>query len=170
MSAIRTPDVLARFVSTTLTFEDLARFAGEELGSASDPYAVIGLTISKAIVNADAGLNSSSRGVALKSTRLPAETSLDEIDLRFTRPQRGFGFYYRTSHAASLMVTAFDGNKTVLEENVFGAGEGYAGIIRARADIRIVTILARIESADSAENSCFYIDDLTFGTELKAGY
>ena len=53
MSAIVTPDILARFVVTTLTFEDLAAQDGEELGVASNPYAVIGLTI-KAVVKTNA--------------------------------------------------------------------------------------------------------------------
>ena len=52
MSAIADPDVLGRFRITTLTFEDLASCDGEELGATSDPYAVIGLTISKAVVKA----------------------------------------------------------------------------------------------------------------------
>jgi hypothetical protein len=43
-------DVFGRFVITTLTFEDLTSRDGEELGVASDTYAVIGLTISKAVV------------------------------------------------------------------------------------------------------------------------
>ncbi|MBV8225754.1 MAG: hypothetical protein JO232_11275 [Verrucomicrobia bacterium] len=70
MSAIVTPDILARFVVTTLTFEDLANHDGEALGAASNPYAVIGLTI-KAVVQTNANVNSSSRGVALKSMRFP---------------------------------------------------------------------------------------------------
>jgi hypothetical protein len=32
MSAIASPDALGRFVTTTLTFEDLASLDGEELG------------------------------------------------------------------------------------------------------------------------------------------
>ena len=90
MSAIATPDVLGRFRITTLTFEDLASRDGEELGAASDPYAVIGLTISKAVVKANANMNSSSRGVALKSTRFPPEASQNQIDLRFAKPHSPF--------------------------------------------------------------------------------
>ena len=74
MSAIAIPDVLGRFIVTTLTFEELASINGEELGAANSPYAVIGLTISNAVVQADANVNSTSRGVALKSTRFPPET------------------------------------------------------------------------------------------------
>jgi hypothetical protein len=85
-----TPDVLAKFRITTLTLEDLASCDGEELGAASNPYAVIGLIISKAVVKANANLNSSSRGVALKS--IP-ETGQNQIDLRFAKPQGGFGFF-----------------------------------------------------------------------------
>jgi hypothetical protein len=101
MSAIVTPDILARFVVTTLTFEDLANHDGEELGAAINPYAVIGLTI-KAVVKTNANVNSSSRGVALKSMCFPPETSLSQIDLRFAKPQGGFGFFYSASRAASL--------------------------------------------------------------------
>jgi hypothetical protein len=57
----------ARFVVTTLTFEDLASRDGEKLGTASNPYAVIGPTI-KAVVKTIANLNSSSRGVVLRSS------------------------------------------------------------------------------------------------------
>src|SRR6516164_492211 len=49
MSSILTPDQLARFVVTTLTFEDLASLDGQELGVANDPYACIGLTFSNAV-------------------------------------------------------------------------------------------------------------------------
>jgi hypothetical protein len=49
MSAIVTPDLLARFVVTTLTFDDLASLDGQELGVANDPYACIGLTFSNAV-------------------------------------------------------------------------------------------------------------------------
>jgi hypothetical protein len=41
---------LGRFIVTTLTFEELASLDGMELGAANSPYAVIGLTISKAVV------------------------------------------------------------------------------------------------------------------------
>jgi hypothetical protein len=170
MSAIEIPDLLRRFLITTLTFEDLASLDGEELGLANNPYAVIGLTISRAIVKADANLNSSSRGVALKSGRLPDETSQDEIELRFSKPQGGFGFFYRTPGATLLTVKALDSDETVLEEDVFQDGEGYSGIIRARAEIGIVRILAKTNAGDSTGNTSFYIDDLAFGRELKAGY
>ena len=167
MSAIATPDLLRRFIITTLTFQDLASLDGEELGSANNPYAVIGLIISRAIVKADANLNSSSRGAALKSGRLPAETSQGEIELRFAKPQGGFGFFYRTPRATLLTVKALNSDETVLEEDVFQDGEGYSGIIRARAEIGIVRIVAKTNAADSTGNTSFYIDDLSFGRELK---
>ena len=167
MSAIVTPDVLGRFRITTLTFEDLASFDGEELGAAIDPYAVIGLTISKAVVKANANVNSSSRGVALKSARFPPERSQNQIDLRFAKPQGGFGFFYRAPRATSLTVTVLDSHETVLEEDVFHDGEGYAGMIRARTEIRIIRIVARSETLSIAEDSFFYIDDLSFGREFK---
>ena len=81
MSAITTPDVLGRFIVTTLPFEELASLDGKELGAANSPYAVIGLTISKAVVQAGANVNSTSRGVALKSTRFPPETGQNQIAL-----------------------------------------------------------------------------------------
>jgi hypothetical protein len=169
MSAIADPDVLGRFRITTLTFEDLASWDSEELraGAATDPYAVIGVTISKAVVKADANVNGSSRGVALKSTRLPPETSQNQIDLRFAKPQGGFGFFYRAPRATSIWVEVLDNHETVLEEHVFHDGEGYAGVIRARAEIAIVRIVARSETLSVAEDSSFYIDDLSFGRELK---
>jgi hypothetical protein len=46
-------------------------------------------------------------------------------------------------------------------------GEGYAGMIRARAEIGIVRIVARNETPRIAEDASFYIDDLSFGRELK---
>jgi hypothetical protein len=170
MSAIATPDVLGRFVITTLTFEDLASLDGEEIGVAINPYAVIGLTISKAVVKANANVNSSSRGVALKSTRFPLETSRNQIDLRFAKPQGGFGLFYRAPRAASLTVKVLDSHEGVLEEDLFHDGEGYAGVIRAKAEIGMVRIVARSESLSLAEDSLFYIDDLSFGRELKGGY
>ena len=162
-----TPDVLGRFRITTLTFEDLASCDGEELGAAIDPYAVIGLTISMAVVKANTNLNSSSRGVALKSTRFPPETGQNRIDLRFVKPQGGLGFFYRVPRATSLTVKVLDCHETMLEEELFPDGEGYAGMIRARAEIGIVKIVARNETPRIAEESYFYIDDLSFGRELK---
>ena len=167
MSAISDPDVLGRFRITTLTLEDLTSCDGEELGTASNPYAVIGLIISKAVVKANANLNSSSRGVALKSTRFPPETGQNQIDLRFAKPQGGFGFFYRAPRATSLSVKVLDAQETVLEEHGFHDGEGYAGVVRARAEIGIVRIVARSETLSITEDSSFYIDDLSFGKELK---
>ena len=167
VSAIVNPDVLARFRITTLTLEDLASCDGEELGATSNPYAVIGLIISKAVVKANASLNSSSRGVALKSTNFPPEIGQSQIDLCFAKPQGGFGFFYRTPPGTSLSVKALDSQETVLEEHVFQDGEGYAGVIRARAEIGIVRIVAKSETLSIAEDSSFYIDDLSFGRELK---
>ncbi|MBV9107230.1 MAG: hypothetical protein JO313_14525 [Verrucomicrobia bacterium] len=169
MSAIAIPDVLNRFVITTLTFEDLASWDGEELGAAFDPYAVIGLIISKAVVEAKADLESSSHGVVLKSTRL-RKTSQDQIELRFAKPQGGFGFFYHSSGTTSLTVSVLDNDETVLEEDVFRDREGYAGVIHSRAEIAIVRIAASIETPNAAEGSCFYIDDLSFGRELKGIY
>src|SRR6516162_9416304 len=170
MSAIANPDVLGKFIITTLTFEELANLDSKELGAAESPYTVIGLTISKAVVQADANVNSPSRGVALKSTRFPAETSQNQIDLRFAKPQGGFGFFYRAPGTASLTVKVFDSHEIELEEAVFSNEEGYAGIIRARAEIGIVRIVARIKSLNAAQEFCFYIDDLSFGRELKGSY
>jgi hypothetical protein len=169
MSAILVPDLLSRFMITTLTFEDLASLDGEELGSDTDPYAVIGLSV-KAVVQANANLNSDSKGVALKSRRSPEETNQQEIDFRFARPQGGFGFFYRTQHAASLSVKVLDSCETVLEEDGFHGGEGYAGVIRAKAEIGVVRILARTEVSTIAEEPSFDIDDLSFGRELKGIY
>jgi hypothetical protein len=163
-------DVFGRFLMTTLTFEDLTRRDGEKLGVASNPYAVIGLTISNALVKTNANVNSCSRGVALKSTRFPPEASVNRIDLRFMKPQGGFGFFYCTSRATPLRVKVLDSNETELEEDVFHDREGYAGVMRAKAEIGLVRIVTGIESPDTAEGFCFYIDDLSFGKELKAGY
>jgi hypothetical protein len=170
MSAIANPDILGRFIITTLTFEELASLDGKELGAANSPYAVIGLTISKAVVQADGNVNSTSRGVALKSTRFRPDTGQNQIDLHFTKPQRGFGFFYRAPGATSLTVKVFDSHEIELEEAAFSNGEGYAGIIRARAEIGIVRIVARREALSIAEDSFFYIDDLSFGRELKGSY
>ena len=169
MSAIANPDVLGKFITTTLTFEELANLDSKELGAAESPYTVIGLTISKAVVQADANVNSTSRGVALKSTRFPPETSQNQIDLRFAKPQGGFGFFYRAPGATSLTVKIFNSDKIELEEAIFPNGEAYAGMIRARAEIGIVRIAARRETLSIAEDSVFYIDDLSLGRELNGG-
>jgi hypothetical protein len=58
----------------------------------------------------------------------------------------------------------------VLEEDAFYDGEGYAGVIRAKAEIGIVRLVARSATLSIAEDSFFYIDDLSFGRELKGGY
>jgi hypothetical protein len=170
MSAIAIPDPLGRFLSTTLTFEDIATLDAQELGSENNPYAVIGLTISNALVKAAANLKSSSRGVALESKRSVPVTNQKQIDLHFAKPQGGFGFFYRVPRSSSLTVEALDNNGTILERDLFQAEEGYAGIIRAWAEIGIVRIIAKVDPLDIAENGCLYIDDLTFGRELKAGY
>jgi len=170
MSAITIPEVLGKFIITTLTFEDLATLDGEGLGLATSPYGVIGLTISKAVVQVDANLNSDSRGVALKSTRFPPETTQTQIDLHFARPQGGFGFFYRARGVTSITVKVFDDHETQLEEAVFCKEEGYAGMIRPRAEIGIVRIVAGIESRNALQDSCFYIDDLSFGRELKGSH
>jgi len=167
MSAIAIPDVLGRFRITTLTFEDLASLDGTELGPACSPYEVIGLTISKAVVRADANVNSDSRGVALKSTRYPPETNQNQIDLRFAKPQGGLGFFYRAPGLASLTLNVFEGHETQLEEAVFCNEDGYAGIIRLKAEIAIVRIVGVFENLNPTQYFCFYIDDLSFGRELK---
>ena len=166
MSGIGNPDLLARLRMTTLTFEELARLDGEELGSANNPYAVIGLTISKAVVKAAANLNSASRGVALKS-KAASETGQHEIEVGFAKPQRGFGVFYRAPRATSITVKTLDGQGTVLEEAAFPGGEGYAGVIRARAEIERGRIVASMETFE-AQSAGFYIDDFSFGRELKS--
>ena len=170
MSAITNPESLGRFIITTLTFEEIAGLDRKELGAANDPYAVIGLTISKAVVQADANLNSSSRGVALKSTRFPPETNQSQIELCFAKPQGGLGFFYRATGAAWLTIKVFDSHEIELEEALFSNREGYAGMIRARAEIGIVSIAAKIKGPDAAQGFSFCIDDLSFGRELKGSY
>ena len=117
-----------------------------------------------------ANLNSASRGVALECKRSSPATNQKQIDLYFAKPQRGFGFFYRGPYASSLTVEALNTNGTILERGLFQAEEGYAGIIRAWAEIGIVSIVAKAEALGTGENACLYIDDLTFGRELKAGY
>jgi len=58
----------------------------------------------------------------------------------------------------------------MLERDLFQAEEGYAGVIRAWPEIAAVRIIAKVDSLGIAENDRLYIDDLTFGRELKAGY
>jgi hypothetical protein len=60
-------------------------------------------------------------------------------------------------------VKALNSDETVLEEDVFHDGEGFCGIIRARAEIAIVRILAKTNAGDSTGNTSFYLDDLAFG-------
>jgi hypothetical protein len=108
--------------------------------------------------------------VALKSTHFPPETSQTQIDLHFARPQGGFGFFYRSPGVTSLTVNVFDDHETQLEEAVFRKEEGYAGMIRPKAEIGIVRIVAGIESRNAVQDFCFYIDDLSFGRELKGSY
>lgn len=170
MSAIVTPDLLGRFIITTLTFEDLASLEGQELGVANNPYACIGLTFSNAVVDRDARIHSDSRGVALKSKRSTRQNDQHEINLRFAKPHGGFGFFFRAGQLSRLAVTVLDSHETLIEEDVFHAEEGYAGVIRARAEMEIVRIMAKIEHPDTAENFHFYIDDFTFGRELKGSY
>lgn len=169
MSAIVSPDLLRPFVTTTLTFEELTSHDGEELGSANNPYAVIELTIF-AIVKAGVNLKGSSGHTVLKSKQSPMETGLNEIELRLGKPQRGFGFLYRTPQAVSLKVTALDSHEAVLEEGIFQGGEGYAGLVRAQAEIAVIRITVNAERLNAAEDPCLYIDDLSIGRELKAGY
>jgi hypothetical protein len=76
---------------------------------------MIGLTISTAVVKANANVNSSSRGVALKSMPFPPGTSQNQIDLRFAIPQGGCGFFFRAPQGASLTVKVLDSLETVLE-------------------------------------------------------
>ncbi|MBV8225755.1 MAG: hypothetical protein JO232_11280 [Verrucomicrobia bacterium] len=66
--------------------------------------------------------------------------------MRFVKPQGGFGFFYSASQDAALTVKGLDGQQTVLEEDVFHDGEGYAGMIRAKAEIEIVRMVARSET------------------------
>jgi xanthine dehydrogenase molybdopterin-binding subunit B len=67
-------------------------------------------------------------------------------------------------------VKVFDSHETVLEEDVFHDREGYAGVMRTKAEIGVVRILTCSESPDTTDVSRFYIDDLSFGRVLKAGY
>ncbi|MBV8224757.1 MAG: hypothetical protein JO232_06155 [Verrucomicrobia bacterium] len=78
--------------------------------------------------------------------------------------------FFRTSHSSPLIIGVLDGHETLVEKDVFHAGEEYAGAIRARTEIEIVRITAKIERPDVAERAALYIDDLTFGSELKAKY
>ena len=90
--------------------------------------------------------------------------------MRFAKPQGGFGFFYRAPGSTSLTIKVFDNDEIELEEAVFSNEEGYAGMIRAKAEIGIVRIVARFESPNAAQDFCFYIDDLSFGRELKGSY
>jgi hypothetical protein len=45
-----------------------------------------------------------------------------------------------------LKMTALDSREEVLEEDIFHGGEGYAGLIRVRAEIEVVRIVVRTES------------------------
>lgn len=53
---------------------------------------------------------------------------------------------------------------------MFHEREGYAGMTRAKAEIEIVRIVAVSETFSIGDDSVFYIDDLSFGRELKASY
>ena len=75
--------------------------------------------------------------------RSPPGTGQDQIDFRFAKPQGGFGLFYRSPRGTSLTVTVLDSQETVLEEVLFPDSEGYAGMIRPRAEIGIVRKIGR---------------------------
>ena len=88
----------------------------------------------------------------------------------FQNPREDSDFFIAPRGAASLTVEVFDSHEIELEEAVFPNGEAFAGMVRTRAEIGIVRIVARREALSIAEDSFFYIDDLSFGRELKGGY
>ena len=88
----------------------------------------------------------------------------------FQNPREDSDFFIAPRGAASLTVEVFDSHEIELEEAVFCDVEGFAGMIRARPEIGFVRIVAGIESLDVAQDFGFYIDDLSFGRELKGSY
>ncbi len=71
MSAITTLDALSGYLLTTVDFESIANLDGKEFGfGAGQPYASLGLSFSAAIVSANANLNGTSGGVAIRSAAI----------------------------------------------------------------------------------------------------
>jgi hypothetical protein len=174
MAAITTPGALQYYAVTTVTFEDIARLDGEEFGfQAGQPYAKLGLKIKNAFVEAHANLANSSSGVAIRSAEIykREENGREEhwncLELLFSVPQTAIGFFYRDSLAKSVTLVAWDANGNVVEQETFPGGEGYAGLTRPNPDIAHLRVMALHDTANDAEQSRTYIDDLSFARTHK---
>jgi hypothetical protein len=168
MSKITNPDALKPYRLTTVDFENLANLDGSEFGfAAGQPYASLGLSFEAAIVSANADLNSTSSGVAVRSAVIYAEQFQNFLSIQFSYPQEAFGFFYRDARATSIQVQAFDSNYVVLEEAAFATPKGFAGMIRPQADVFFVNVLSAHNSFDDADQSRTFIDDLSFASSSK---
>src|SRR5260370_16001374 len=168
MPALTTLDALSGYLLTTVDFESIADLDGKEFGfGAGQPYASLGLSFSAAIVSANANLNGTSGGVAIRSAAIYAEQFQNALFIRFSTAQEAFGFFYRDARASSFRVKALDAKGVNLEEAIFATPSGFAGIIRPQADVFNVTILAPHNSFDDADQSRTFIDDLSFATTKR---
>jgi hypothetical protein len=167
MSAITSPQALHNYDITTVDFENIANLDGEEFGfQAGQPYANLVL-FHAAIVQANANLNSSSGGVAVRSGTVYVPGNSNSLWWRFPVPQLAVGFFYKDAEAKSVDVLAFDVDFNLIERDTFPGGQGFAGIIRPKAEIGNIQILAPHETTESAFGSRTLIDDLSFASRRK---
>jgi hypothetical protein len=169
MSAITTPNALDNYQTTTVDFENLGSLDGEEFGfNAGQPYANLGLFLYSGSVSANANLASVSGRIAARSGTIYTGQNSNSLGWRFSTPQIAVGFFYKDTAAKSFMVRAYDINHNVIEEDTFPAGQGYAGIIRPKADIGEIQTLAPHDTTQIASDSRTFIDDLSFAHRHKA--
>src|SRR5438093_6539479 len=128
MATITTPNALKGYAVTIVDFENIANLDGEEFGFlAGQPYAILGLSFSAALVNSTANLNSSSAGVGVRSASIYSVGYENFLSWQFSVPQKAVGFFYRDLLATSVKVRAYDTTHSLVEEGMFQAGDGYAG-------------------------------------------
>lgn len=155
---------VAKFTDTKVDFAELRVLDGQTFGgSIGQPYEVIGLSLSKQTIVANAALGGRS-GAAVRSSMVNVDERSTEQSFVFGKSQKAVGISFLSKAAREVRIEAYDFSGKLLDTEVMQASPGvqFVGFVRESRDIARVRIVSMFDSIDQALNSPTLIDQVSY--------
>jgi hypothetical protein len=181
MTRITKPEELKGYSLTTIDFEEFSGFDDENLYTFPVIAAALsakGISVVNCHIAAGANIPSTSGGAAARVIA-GVNTISDPSGIVYVRdvyilfgktPQIALGFFYQAPACKRVIVAQINLSEGTRLEEVFSGEGGYAGLLRAGADITNIQVRFEFNDEQSARSARVFIDDFAFATTFLWRY
>lgn len=163
-AAVFDTEAVAKFTDTKVNFAELRVLNGQTFGGPmGQPYEVIGLSLSRQTIVADAALGERV-GAAVRSSMVNVDERSTEQSFAFGRSQKAVGISFLSKAARQVRVEIYDMSGKLLDAEVMqsSAGMQFVGFVREARDISRVRVVSVFESIEQALAAPTLIDQVSY--------